>query len=287
MASTCGAFVGGNTVAASEYHSNDFDWEDLRAEVEALSNEQQQPKETHSCNGLTTKPWIPDPRSWEKFHARDNATARFYKERRYLLLEFPSLADAAQPQHVLEIGCGCGSSLLPVLKANAAARVTATDLSPTAVRLFCDAAERAGIAADRYTAFPCDAADPEIGKRLLAELCAGLEADSVLLIFTLAALCPEGQHVMLRNAFKALRHGGQLLIRDHGLYDITHLRMTPDRQLGRNLYRRGDGTLCYFFSTQDLASKAEAAGFEAVECKYVCVRLMNRKKQFEMRREYR
>ncbi len=87
---------------------------------------------------------------------------------RYLLLEFPSLANSAQPQHVLEIGCGCGSSLLPVLKANAAARVTATDLSPTAVRLFCDAAERAEIAADRYTAFPCDAADSEIGNLLLA-----------------------------------------------------------------------------------------------------------------------
>ncbi len=51
MASTCGAFVGENTAAASEYHSNDFDWEDLRAEVEALTNEQQQSKENHSCNG--------------------------------------------------------------------------------------------------------------------------------------------------------------------------------------------------------------------------------------------
>lgn len=70
------------------------------------------------------------------------------------------------------------------------------------------------------------------------------------------------------------------------LMDTLWLRMTPDRQLGKNLYRRGDGTLCYFFSTEDLASKAEAAGFEAVECKYVCVRLLNRKKQFEMRRVF-
>lgn len=31
---------------------------------------------------------------------------------------------------------------------------------------------------------------------------AGLEADSVLLIFTLAALAPEGQHIMLQNAFQ-------------------------------------------------------------------------------------
>lgn len=86
--------------------------------------------------------------------------------RRYLLLEFPSLAAAGRRQHVLEIGCGCGSSLLPVLKVNPDARVTATDLSPTAVRLFADAAARAGIAPDRYEAFPCDAADPAAAQQL-------------------------------------------------------------------------------------------------------------------------
>ncbi len=64
------------------------------------------------------------------------------------------------------------------------------------------------------------------------------------------------------------------------------LRMTADRQVGEKLYRRGDGTLCYFFSTEDLRSKAEAAGFEAVDCKYACTRLLNRKKQFELRRVF-
>ncbi len=63
-------------------------------------------------------------------------------------------------------------------------------------------------------------------------------------------------------------------------------RMTADRQVGEKLYRRGDGTLCYFFSVEDLSSKAEAAGFEAVECKYACTRLLNRKKRFEMRRVF-
>lgn len=92
--------------------------------------------------------------------------AKFTFGHRYLLLEFPSLAESGQPQHVVEIGCGCGSSLLPVLKANAAARVTATDISPTAVKLFCEAAERAGIAPERYTVFPCNAADPDAGQLL-------------------------------------------------------------------------------------------------------------------------
>jgi len=57
-----------------------------------------------------------------------------HARRRYLLLEFPALARRAPPLLVAELGCGCGSSLLPVLKANPAARALATDLSPAAVR---------------------------------------------------------------------------------------------------------------------------------------------------------
>lgn len=63
------------------------------------------------------------------------------------------------PQHFVELGCGCGSSLLPVLKANPTCRVTGTDLSPTAVDMFKAAAGRAGIQADRVSAFPLDATD--------------------------------------------------------------------------------------------------------------------------------
>ena len=59
--------------SAGEYHCSDFDWEELRKEVEnrqGLSDE------------APVQPWEYDPANWEKFHARDNATARFYKERR-------------------------------------------------------------------------------------------------------------------------------------------------------------------------------------------------------------
>jgi SAM-dependent methyltransferase len=90
---------------------------------------------------------------------------------RYLLLEFPILARQSPPLHILEIGCGCGSSLLPVLKGNPSARVTATDLSPTAVQLLREAAGRAGVAQERYTAFACNAADPGVGERRLSGWC--------------------------------------------------------------------------------------------------------------------
>jgi len=59
MASVCGAFVGERTPAAAEYHSNDFDWEDLRAEVEALSASQQPNASPSSRNGKA--PFRPAP----------------------------------------------------------------------------------------------------------------------------------------------------------------------------------------------------------------------------------
>lgn len=88
---------------------------------------------------------------------------------RYLLLEFPCLTISQPPQHFLEIGCGCGSSLLPVLKANPTCSVTGTDLSPTAVHMFKQAAVKAGIAVDRVTGYAADSTqgDAEAGPAAL------------------------------------------------------------------------------------------------------------------------
>lgn len=225
-----------------------------------------------------------DKGCWEAFHARDNATARFYKERRYLLLEFPALTVTQPPQHFLEIGCGCGSSLLPVLKANPTCSVTGTDLSPTAVAMFKQAAVKAGIAADRFNGWAADST--LLGDGSSVESTDSAKAHAVLLIFTLAAVHPLEMPAMLQTAFQALQHGGLLLIRDHGLYDLTHLRLPPEQQLADKLYRRLDGTTCYFFTTEDLQAKAEAVGFVTKECKYACTKLFNRKKQLNMKRVF-
>ena len=63
-------------------------------------------------------------------------------------------------------------------------------------------------------------------------------------------------------------------------------RLQPEQKVAENLYKRGDGTLCYFFSTEDLAAQANSAGFTTEECSYVCVQLFNRKKKFLMRRVF-
>ncbi|KAL3133398.1 hypothetical protein ABBQ38_007267 [Trebouxia sp. C0009 RCD-2024] len=309
----CRAYVGEATPAAAEYHCNDFDWEQLKQEAEAMLAERsaQRQEPTAAPPGQQTLPpdsggettaaclplhqqqqqqqaassWQYEKGCWEAFHARDNATARFYKERRYLLLEFPCLTISQPPQHFLEIGCGCGSSLLPVLKANPSCSVTGTDLSPTAVHMFKQAAATAGIAADRVTGYAADSTQPTA----LPHPAAGTGrqgADAVLLIFTLAAVAPQEMAAMLHTAFQALQPGGLLLIRDHGLYDMTHLRLPPEQQLADKLYRRLDGTTCYFFTIEDLQARAEAAGFTTQECKYACTSLLNRKKQVHMKRVF-
>ncbi|EFJ46815.1 hypothetical protein VOLCADRAFT_105335 [Volvox carteri f. nagariensis] len=191
---------------------------------------------------------------WEEFY-RAHPSARFFKERRYLLLEFPELLDC---EHVAEIGCGCGSSILPVLKANRAARTTCTAFmfrdTASSLQYFTaawrysavsspllvlrDAAAAEGIAPSRICVFPADATDPGA-----APAFEGIDADALLIMFTLSAVTPEQQHVMLTHAWRALRPGGRLLIRDHGLYDMVQLRIPAEQWVGPNLYKRGDGSV--------------------------------------------
>ena len=79
---------------------------------------------------------------------------------RYLLLEFLDLCIQDPPQVIAEIGCGCGSSILPVLKANPTCQAVVSDVSPSAVGMVMAAADRAGIDADRIQAFTLDASLP-------------------------------------------------------------------------------------------------------------------------------
>lgn len=70
------------------------------------------------------------------------------------------------------------------------------------------------------------------------------------------------------------------------MLDITHLRIQQDQRLGHRLFRRKDGTTCYFFTTEDLRSRMERAGFITEECKYVCVSITNRKHNLDMKRVF-
>lgn len=114
---------------AAEYFSKDFEWEELRSEVES------NPSLRHhfqSFSHSSTQSPESDVQAWKQFHTR-HSSGKFFKERRYLLKEFPQLLSSSHPnsipQKLLEVGCGNGSTILPILRANKDIVVYACDCS--------------------------------------------------------------------------------------------------------------------------------------------------------------
>ncbi|KAK8589537.1 hypothetical protein V6N13_088363 [Hibiscus sabdariffa] len=99
---------------AAEYQSNDFDWETPRQEIEndpslgyhLLPFVSPQPEQQLSKDSI---------KAWQSFHIQ-HFSGKFFKERRYLLKEFPELVSCGDGSKVLEVGCGDGSTALPILR---------------------------------------------------------------------------------------------------------------------------------------------------------------------------
>ncbi|VFQ81256.1 unnamed protein product [Cuscuta campestris] len=137
----------GGKMAAENYYSKDFEWEQLKLDVEndpsllhhhlapnpnpAIGN--QEDLHHHPSSSPSASP-EDDSEAWNKFHTR-HSTGRFFKERRYLLKEFPELASCNEGSVVLEVGCGNGSTVLPILRGNQSIVLYACDCS-------CEAVER-------------------------------------------------------------------------------------------------------------------------------------------------
>ena len=119
-------------------------------------------------------------------------------------------------------------------QANKTCRATVCDVSPTAVALLRQVAVDSGIDPSRVTAFAHDATDPHTSECDLTTL----NADLCILIFTLSAVAVDDMASMLALAAATLKPGGDLLIRDYGLYDMTQLRFPPGQKLGERQYFR-------------------------------------------------
>ncbi|KAF8835980.1 methyltransferase [Paxillus ammoniavirescens] len=190
---------------------------------------------------------------WDNFY-KTNAD-NFFRDRKWLHLEFPELLAAAEPEAgeitICEIGCGAGNAAFPLLSANKNPKLTirAYDYSSHAVKLVQNS--------PLYTA-------PAIGSIQAAvwdlssenTLPPGVEpgtVDIVLCVFVLSALHPDEWGKAIANIHRMLKPGGVALVRDYGRYDLTQLRFKSGRLLGDNFYIRGDKTRVYFFDLDELA----------------------------------
>lgn len=189
---------------------------------------------------------------WDNFY-KANAS-NFFKNRKWLHLEFPELVAAAElsagPRTVVEVGCGAGNAIFPLLEQNRnpELRIHAFDYSSHAIKLVQHNT--------LYTSPPCGTIAASVWDLSSAAPPPGLtprSADILVLVFVLSALHPSEWPRAVSNIAQILKPGGLVLMRDYGRYDLTQLRFKAGRLLDDNFYIRGDGTRVYFFELDELA----------------------------------
>ncbi|KAG0663094.1 hypothetical protein C6P46_002937 [Rhodotorula mucilaginosa] len=176
---------------------------------------------------------------WNKFysnHAKNPATNQFFKDRHWTDREWPQLAQLAEPvdpkgkgKAVLEVGCGTGAFIYPLLERYPQARYVAFDFAKKAVELTkthplytpssChifqhDLTLPLSSLSDKLASPP-----PEFGDPILPG-----SFDIVSCVFVLSALPPHKQAEAVKSLISLLAPGGWLLFRDYALRDAAQLR---------------------------------------------------------------
>jgi tRNAThr (cytosine32-N3)-methyltransferase len=216
---------------------------------------------------------------WDAFYTLNQT--KFFKDRKWLPIEFPELyvpTTEHSKRVVFEIGCGVGNTIFPLLDTNTDPHlmVYGSDFSSTAI----DLVKASGKYDEtRCKAFVWDVTNPSLPEQVLPG-----SVDVIVLIFVLSALKPQDRQQAIHHIHTLLKPGGVVLFRDYGRYDLAQLRFKPKRLLSDNFYMRGDSTLVYFFTTEEIA---QLFGAFDIQQNTVDRRLLvNRQRQLKMYRQW-
>lgn len=203
-------------------------------------------------------------------------------------------AGGADEVIIMEVGCGTGAFIWGLMADCATVRFHAFDFSKKGVE---QVVQNPKYDASRVNAFVHDLTDP-LGASLLSQHLATPPTewlsrrpsstststspslspepnhpDIISCIFVLSALPPQSQLPALRSLFSVIKPGGTLLLRDYALHDQTQLRFhsLPSASYAsvpsllsasEPWYRRGDSTMCYFFTVDEIEGLIRKAAEE-------------------------
>ncbi|GAA5968231.1 hypothetical protein JCM11641_003779 [Rhodosporidiobolus odoratus] len=211
----------------------------------ALEKQRNSPVPRHLQDEFNANP----AKHWDVFykHNKDN----FFKDRAWLQTEFPELAQCleteAGPKRIVEIGCGNGSTLFPLLAANQNPKLDlhGYDYSKEAVAVVRghESFDPEHLTCDVWDLSSPSGPPPTVPPQ---------SVDVLTMIFVLSALHPDEWPRAVENAWRMLKPGGVLLFRDYGRNDLAQLRFKANRYMQDGLYVRGDNTRVYFFERDEL-----------------------------------
>ncbi len=184
--------------------------------------------------------------------------------------------DGDEHKVLLEVGCGVGNLIFPLISDNLNFFIYACDFSSNAVE-FVKRNELYDEA--KMKAFQCDITSESILSEVPAQ-----SVDIVTMVFVLSAINPKNFQQVATNLYHVLKPGGFLLFRDYGRYDMAQLRFKASNKIGENFYVRQDGTCSYFFSLKESKDIFESAGFEVLQNNFIERRTINKKEDINVKR---
>ncbi|GAC95380.1 hypothetical protein PHSY_002955 [Pseudozyma hubeiensis SY62] len=264
-------------------------------------------------------------KNWDKFYK--NHQDKFFKDRHWTNREFGSeLASAGSSSAgkckaaateedreeetrmvgedlqgdaesvLLEVGCGVGNMLYPLLEGNASLKVHCCDFSARAVDMV---KKHPLYDPERVNAFVYDLTSTPPSPSLssfLSSQPSWPNPTTISLIFVLSAIPPTlHAHVLSTLRDILLPHGGHILFRDYAYGDLSQVRYHTKKDAAwaepsllsddHHWYRRGDNTFNYFFQEEELRKLASKVGLEG-EVETLRRTAVNRRSEVNMQRRF-
>ncbi|KAK3543749.1 hypothetical protein QTP70_027163 [Hemibagrus guttatus] len=171
-----------------------------------------------------------------------------------------------------KVGCGAGNSVFPITNAirGSDAFLYCFDFSSRAIQLV-----RVAYVCSFFGEMLQEHPDynPAVCHAFVHDICDDISMfpfpqeslDVIAVVFVLSSIHPERIQKVVNRLAGYLKHGGIILFRDYGRYDLAQLRFKKGQCLSENFYTRQDGTCVYFFMKDEIHRLFTNAGLEEVQ----------------------
>jgi len=263
-------------------------------------------------------------RHWDIFYK--NNTVNFFKDRRWLDKEFEKLglfeaqeqsdrSDSDQSSEtinsvpkLIEIGCGVGNTVFPLLEVTEKSKltITATDFSVRACNFVKERWNNLEKESERDRLSHVFVSDlSKDGCFNQAEDILSSSAESIkqkldfknnfnyaTLIFVLSAISPENFKTCFKNLKYILKEStststkSKVYFRDYAINDHAMVRFKKGKCIQDRFYMRQDGTRSYFFTIEEVSQLVKEAGGEVESLEYINRRTTNLAEKVDVERVF-